>query len=121
MERKNGEYQLIIVTRDRRENRACGFAKVLGTNSVFVDELWRVIKGLKMAKAHDIFGLEVQVDSRAVLQCLTSGRNCSITGRRLVQQIRSVKHWKTYRGAIQVCIHRSKQSSRLFSSWHYFV
>jgi hypothetical protein len=95
MERKNGGTQLIGVTRDKRGNWACGFAKVLGTNSAFVAGLWRVIKGLKMAKARDISGLEAHVDSSAVLQCLSSGRNYNITDGRLVQQIRSVKHCKT--------------------------
>jgi ribonuclease HI len=78
------------VIRDGRGKWVCGFAKALGPSNAFVAELWGVLEGLSIAKAHNINKLEVQIDSTVVLQCLTSSKECRIRGRRLVQRIRGL-------------------------------
>jgi ribonuclease HI len=78
------------VIRDGSGNWVCGFAKALGTCSAFVAELWGILEGMKLAKDRNIQRLEVQVDSKAVLQCVSSSKNGSIRGRRLVRKIREI-------------------------------
>jgi ribonuclease HI len=68
----------------------CGYAAALGPCSAFVAELWGIFEGMKLAKSRNIPRLEVQVDSTAVLQCLSSANNGSIRGRSLVRKIQGL-------------------------------
>ncbi|MCH99988.1 ribonuclease H protein, partial [Trifolium medium] len=89
---KNGSQQAGCggVIRNGSGNWVCGFAKALGPCSAFVAELWGILEGITIAKDRNIMRIEVQVDSKAVLQYLTSPKNGSIRGRRLVRKIREL-------------------------------
>ncbi|MCI29191.1 ribonuclease H protein [Trifolium medium] len=66
------------VIRDGNSSWVCGFAKALGPCSAFVAELWGIFEEILITKDRNKTRLEVQVDSKAVLQCLTSSKNGSI-------------------------------------------
>jgi ribonuclease HI len=78
------------VIRNSSGGWVCGYAAALGPCSAFVAELWGIFEGMKLAKSRNIPRLEVQVDSTAVLQCLSSANNGSIRGRRLVRKIQGL-------------------------------
>ncbi|GAU38238.1 hypothetical protein TSUD_145930 [Trifolium subterraneum] len=78
------------VVRDNSGKWVCGFAKVLGSCSAYVAELWGIYEEIKIANDRNLMRIEIQVDSKATLQCFTSSKTGNIRGRKLVRIIREV-------------------------------
>ncbi|GAU23253.1 hypothetical protein TSUD_172820 [Trifolium subterraneum] len=65
-----------------------GFSRNLGYCSAYLAELWGVYDGLCLAQNIGATRIEVHVDSSVVVQTLNSTNGGSVTGWRLVQEIR---------------------------------
>jgi ribonuclease HI len=65
-----------------------GFSRHLGRCSAYIAELWGVFEGLRLARERGISKINVQVDSRVVVQTLNSSNLGSVLGWRLIQEIR---------------------------------
>jgi len=67
-----------------------GFSKFLGKCNAFVAKLWRVLEGLWCAKRMRFTAVELNVDSLAVVNIITSGKESNASGRTLVEKIRKL-------------------------------
>ncbi|XP_058775630.1 uncharacterized protein LOC131649907 [Vicia villosa] len=72
---------------DGKRNRLGGFSRYLGNCKAFVEELWGVLKGRKLARTLGMRKVEINVGSQLVVVALEIGKSNNVSGLSLIKRI----------------------------------